>query len=86
MTRKDVRKHLGEPLRIESGVEEGGAVETWRYEYETVADPSRRANGEVRLCGNDGRLLAWSEPDWSTLTEPPMQTSRNGPGTSPSRG
>jgi len=77
MTRKEIRKLLGEPARIEQQVSPGtntGATETplamtevWNYDYEVVDGSKQVTRGCVVFSVPEGRLLTWSEPDWSIL-------------------
>jgi hypothetical protein len=71
MTRKDVRKLLGEPLRVEMpAVIDEAAHECWLYEYELLGTPQGRPRGFVRFCPNDGRVLSWHEPNWAAMSRP----------------
>ncbi len=75
LTRKEVRKLLGEPARIElaerAGVPAAVAgvptVEQWRYEYERVDGAAQRERGMVEFALVDGTVLTWREPDWEKL-------------------
>ncbi|MBL8879882.1 MAG: zinc ribbon domain-containing protein [Phycisphaerales bacterium] len=75
LTRRDVRKLLGEPARVEpANLLESPRVETWRYEYERVdgsaALESRnrpRILGVVQFSQDEGRVLMWTEPDWEAM-------------------
>lgn len=65
MTRKEVRKLLGEPLRIEADAPaDPEATETWHYEYATIDAPETRIRGSVTFSTAEPRVLRWSEPDW----------------------
>ena len=68
MTRKEVRKLLGEPLQIQVAYDIGSAaVETWTYEYEsTVTSAGSRIRGIITFNAAESRILAWTEPDWRT--------------------
>jgi len=75
LTRKEVRKLLGEPARIEL-VERAGiaaavpgtpTVERWCYEYERVDGAAQRESGMVEFALADGTVLTWREPDWEKL-------------------
>ena len=66
VTRKELRKHLGEPLRIDAVMEAGQTVERWVFEYESVGASAHRVCGEVNVS-HDGRVTAWREPDWGQL-------------------
>ena len=68
MTRKELRKQLGEPLRIEAAQESGQTVERWVFEYESVNGASRHICGKVSVS-SEGRVVAWREPDWRQLHE-----------------
>ncbi len=68
MTRKDVRKALGEPIRIDTSDPAGASTaELWTYEYEVVDRPGQRVSGTVKLSVLEGRVLSWIEPDWARL-------------------
>jgi len=64
MTRKELRRRLGEPLRIDAVQ----AEEKWTYEYEAVGAPEKRVRGEVTIAAPEGRVTGWTEPDWASLT------------------
>ncbi len=67
LTRKDVRKLLGEPARVEvPGPGTAVSVETWNYEYHPDGDAKLRAPAQVCFA-SDGRLLSWTEPPWNQL-------------------
>jgi hypothetical protein len=68
LTRKEVRKALGEPIRIETGEPAGASTaEIWTYEYEVVNRPEEHVSGTVKLSVLEGRVLSWVEPDWHRL-------------------
>jgi len=68
MTRKDIRRLLGEPLALAApDARDRHAEEVWTYEYEAVGRPAERARGLVRFCPTDGRVLSWEEPEWGRL-------------------
>lgn len=67
LTRKDVRTLLGEPLRIEPPARPGdAAMERWEYEYATGAG-RLRARGSIEFLAAEGRILTWTEPDWTVF-------------------
>lgn len=67
-TRKEVRKLLGEPLRIEvSGTLHESATETWTYEYESCVDRIERASGSVCISAAESRVIGWNEPHWRAI-------------------
>lgn len=65
-TRKELRAHLGEPLRIDAGQDSAQAIERWVYEYETANGSGRRVDGEVSVS-SEGRVIGWREPEWKQL-------------------
>lgn len=65
-TRKELRKLLGEPKRIDNT---DGAIETWTYEYESVAGPGPRVAGIVQISTEESRVVGWREPDWERLAD-----------------
>lgn len=73
LTRRDVRKLLGEPARVEpANLLESPRIETWHYEYERVVEspsdpvsPKPRVKGVVQFSQDEGRVLTWNEPDWN---------------------
>jgi hypothetical protein len=70
LTRKDVRKLLGEPIRIElDSPKQAGphAEEHWIYEYHSTAQPTDRVRGEATFSAAEGRILHWTEPDFSAI-------------------
>jgi hypothetical protein len=69
LTRKEVRKLLGEPLRIEvSGTLPESATETWTYEYETCVSRIERACGRVCISVGQSRVIGWNEPHWQPIS------------------
>lgn len=80
LTRKEVRKLLGEPLRVEvSGTLQESATETWTYEYEKCAARIERVTGRVCISMRESRVIGWNEPLWTAIsgeeqTEDPPQT------------
>ena len=67
-TRKDVRRILGEPKRIEPPVAESAdRTERWIYEYETVGERHERIRGEVQIDVTASCVCSWKEPDWDQL-------------------
>ncbi|MCC7293719.1 MAG: hypothetical protein IT449_16805 [Phycisphaerales bacterium] len=65
MTRKEVRKLLGEPLRIEAPASaDPNATETWQYEYAAAGAPDTHLAGDVMFSTTEARVLRWTEPDW----------------------
>ncbi len=65
MTRKELRKLLGEPLRIEAAASaDPNATETWHYEYAAIDAPEARMDGSVTFSTAEARVLSWTEPDW----------------------
>ena len=70
MTRKELRKQLGEPLRIETIRDSGQMVEKWLFEYESVNKTSQRVQGEVCLS-SEGHVVTWREPDWREVHREP---------------
>ena len=67
MTRKEVRKLLGEPMRVETGDTQGTACENWVYEYEAIGQANERLTGLVSFLAADGTVFSWIEPDWHKL-------------------
>ena len=63
MTRKDVRRLLGEPLRLKRTENS----EQWVYVYEAVSNQGQAIEGMVKFDASDGRALSWAEPDWESL-------------------
>jgi formate-dependent phosphoribosylglycinamide formyltransferase (GAR transformylase) len=71
MTRKDVRRLLGEPARLQAAdASHADATETWTYEYEVVGRPAERVTGAVRFVSGEGSVLTWTEPEWERLKPP----------------
>src|SRR5262249_35867544 len=69
LTRKEVRKLLGEALRIDVNHEvDNTTVEKWTYEYESVGNQAR-PHGVVVFDVAESRILAWTEPDWAAFGE-----------------
>ena len=67
LTRKELRKLLGEPKRVEPPPTcEAGATERWIYEYEAVAT-GKRVTGEVQVSVAESRVVTWLEPDWDAV-------------------
>jgi hypothetical protein len=74
MTRKEVRRLLGEPLRIElvdaavdaPGTGTAGPLEQWAYEYEVAGRADPRIRGSLLFSVGEGTLTHWSEPAWPT--------------------
>lgn len=75
LTRKEVRRLLGEPLRVQPPLPaDHPGLERWRYVYRSartgaggeLATPDPRVEGSV-LFARDGRLVSWIEPDWEAL-------------------
>lgn len=76
LTRRDVRKLLGEPARIEpADLRDAVRVETWRYDYARVAEDKEaettahnpKVAGSVQFAQDEGRVLTWTEPNWEAL-------------------
>jgi hypothetical protein len=70
LTRKDVRKLLGEPVRIERDSPKlagPAAEERWIYEYQPAAEPTQRTRGEIAFSAAEGRVLHWTEPDFAAI-------------------
>lgn len=68
LTRKEVRKLLGEPKRVEPPKETSdGSYERWIYEYEALADRTRKVTGELLFSIVESRLISWTEPDWDEV-------------------
>ncbi len=70
LTRKEVRKLLGEPLRVELdpvGQSHDHPKERWTYEYHDRGEPDRRTQGEITISITQGHVLHWTEPDWARL-------------------
>lgn len=66
MTRRELRRLLGEPKRIDVSVADN--LEIWTYEYKWLGDdqdgpPCVRGNVSVSL--SELRVLGWCEPDWT---------------------
>src|SRR5262245_3066548 len=72
LTRKEVRKILGEPLRIESrpAADHAAAHEVWIYEYQSGDGRAEGICGWVSISVAESRVLGWSEPDWTRLAGP----------------
>ncbi|HRX85403.1 MAG TPA: zinc ribbon domain-containing protein [Phycisphaerae bacterium] len=71
LTRREVRRILGEPLRVVPARGANADVpECWTYVYEPVGKDATvgSVSGEVRFAA-DGRLVGWSEPDWTRVGE-----------------
>lgn len=67
-TRKDVRRILGEPKRIDPPMSESGdRNERWTYEYETLEPSGARIRGEVWIDVTASCVCSWNEPDWDQL-------------------
>ena len=66
MTRKEVRRVLGEPARVEPAPDPHGA-ERWTYEYERPGAPAAPLGGSLEFTLPDGTLGTWVEPDWGKL-------------------
>jgi hypothetical protein len=64
LTRKEVRKLLGEPFRVEATETAGAAFEAWIYVYDVAGQEARRVSGRVQFSVAEGRAVAWSEPEW----------------------
>ncbi len=68
LTRNEVRRLLGEPLRVDHpSPPPDDSLETWTYEYVSDNKASPGATGIVRFTADEGRLRSWSEPDWKAL-------------------
>jgi hypothetical protein len=77
LTRQEVRKALGEPLRIEQPPAAAGAeYEQWTYEYRGEASGSI-VIGMVSFEAWDGRLVSWSEPEWKLLIPPAEEPDKS---------
>lgn len=71
LTRREIRKLLGEPMRREmQDAPDGVQIEIWRYEYEIAGPPETRVTGTIELYAAEGRIITWTEPDWSRLGPP----------------
>jgi hypothetical protein len=75
-TRREVKRLLGEPARIELSLPQGGSVisgalsvETWTYEYEVAGQPERRVAGSILISVFEARVMSWVEPEWKALSE-----------------
>lgn len=67
LTRKDVRKLLGEPASVQvPGPESDVSVETWTYAYHRADPAAPRVTARVRFAA-DGGLSSWTEPEWDQL-------------------
>lgn len=67
LTRNEVRRVLGEPLRIERPHAPHGAErEVWVYEYAANATGVSML-GTLQFQAHEGRLMNWVEPDWKAL-------------------
>lgn len=67
LTRKELRKLLGEPKRVEPPATcEAGATERWVYEYEAVTT-GKRVTGAVHISIAESRVVSWAEPDWDAV-------------------
>lgn len=72
LTRKEVRRVLGEPLRVEPSAPPERVLERWIYAYEARGARPEPGQAVGRLAGMllfapDGRLVTWEEPDWERL-------------------
>jgi hypothetical protein len=70
LTRKEVRRVLGEPLRVDPPEPHlVDALEKWTYQYEAVRQTSQVGLPVVGLVyfAADGRLVSWQEPAWENL-------------------
>jgi hypothetical protein len=68
LTKREVRKLLGEPLRIEiSGTLTESATETWTYEYEALGGGGERLSGRICISAGESRVIGWNEPDWGAV-------------------
>jgi hypothetical protein len=66
LTRKEVRKLLGEPATVDligDGI--ASSAEAWNFDYEIVDGSNRSVQGTVVFSYPEGRILRWSEPDWA---------------------
>lgn len=69
LTRREVRRILGEPLRlVPPDGTAGGADECWTYVYVPTqsGQEAEAVQGELHFAA-DGRLMRWCEPDWPRL-------------------
>ncbi len=74
MTRKEVRRLLGEPMRIETNDRAGSpASETWTYEYETAEGGKECVGGSITFSASMGNPVSWIEPDWKKLAPRPAE-------------
>lgn len=80
LTRKEVRKLLGEPLRVElAAIEQAeknavrlqdAAIETWTYVYVAADRSGLQAAGQVFLSVLESRVVGWTEPNWESFSNP----------------
>ncbi len=81
MTRKGVRKLLGEPVAVRFvSTPEDLSAEQWTYQYKAAEnscqgsvqdsneeDSPNVVSATVTFDSPDGRILSWVEPDWTKL-------------------
>jgi hypothetical protein len=67
MTRKEVRRLLGEPLRVELTETQARTAENWIYEYEVEGASEERLRGLVSFSTAEGTVVSWTEPDWARM-------------------
>ena len=68
MTRKEVRKVLGEPARIETADPANPAArETWSYTYADAQTGAAPLSGVLHFNIADLTLASWVEPEWSNV-------------------
>lgn len=67
LTRKDVRKLLGEPAGVQvPGPDSNLTFETWSYSYERAESEARRVTARVQFAPGGG-VVSWKEPEWDEL-------------------
>lgn len=67
LSRKDVRKLLGEPAGVQvPGPDSEVTVETWTYSYHRGEDGAPRVTARVQFAPSGG-VVSWNEPEWDQL-------------------
>jgi len=70
LTRKDIRRLLGEPAKLEVPAPDAGdPTETWTYQYAPAAGGGDPPIGKVFFWLPDGRVAFWTEPDWNRFAD-----------------
>jgi len=67
LTRKDVRKLLGEPAEVAVPAPDSELkLETWSYSYRRDEPDAARVSARVQFSP-DGGVSSWTEPAWDEL-------------------